>query len=520
MNKDTQNLSELYKTQVLNEAGGLIDKVRSKIPVGQAGQQRAKRNVFIKQKQKALKKHFDYQVPGRGFRNNVTGEEIQGFFNNQFGHMANKNTRFNGFLASSGVNGTLSSITPTQTYSRRQARKIIDKAILDGYNFYATGVDSLPSDTPSTEIPPVIPSTEIPPVITTDDDEDPPVEDPPVEDPPAGGDAGDDAEDELPPPELSIPTIEDPPVEDPPVEDPPVEDPPVEDPPVEDPPVEDPPVEDPAGGESREETLRKADERGLKLSDDGTEWVPKEPAAEEPTTPTFKTPDGTTLSDDEVNDMGGAEEPESNLEPYEQQAIDDVRSGNIPPSDSKTIDQMRSPMNRALNDRMNKRERDENLRAAQAQASRPSTAQRDANLQAADDQARRDANLRAAQAQATPSVQQPAEEKPFELESEPIQQPEPVQMELPGTGVGEEPKGSWSKEDQKKIDTAMRELKKYFDSGPDQMSRSKSLSTLAKQIKADPNMAPFFDQYKHKGNPLFEKYNVTNINDLAKLLDN
>ena len=458
MNKDTQNLSELYKTQVLNEAGGLIDKVRSKIPVGQAGQQRAKRNVFIKQKQKALKKHFDYQVPGRGFRNNVTGEEIQGFFNNQFGHMANKNTRFNGFLASSGVNGTLSSITPTQTYSRRQARKIIDKAILDGYNFYATGVDSLPSDTPSTEIPPVIPSTEIPPVITTDDDEDPP--------------------------------------------------------------VEDPPVEDPAGGESREETLRKADERGLKLSDDGTEWVPKEPAAEEPTTPTFKTPDGTTLSDDEVNDMGGAEEPESNLEPYEQQAIDDVRSGNIPPSDSKTIDQMRSPMNRALNDRMNKRERDENLRAAQAQASRPSTAQRDANLQAADDQARRDANLRAAQAQATPSVQQPAEEKPFELESEPIQQPEPVQMELPGTGVGEEPKGSWSKEDQKKIDTAMRELKKYFDSGPDQMSRSKSLSTLAKQIKADPNMAPFFDQYKHKGNPLFEKYNVTNINDLAKLLDN
>ena len=113
-----------------------------------------------------------------------------------------------------------------------------------------------------------------------------------------------------------------------------------------------------------------------------------------------------------------------------------------------------------------------------------------------------------------PEEEPPAEEEPFELESEPIQQPEPEQMELPGTGVGEEPKGSWREEDQKKIDSAMRELKKYFDAGPDQMSRSESLSKLAKQIKADPNMAPFFEQYKRKG-VLTEHYN-NYINDKFK----
>ena len=113
-----------------------------------------------------------------------------------------------------------------------------------------------------------------------------------------------------------------------------------------------------------------------------------------------------------------------------------------------------------------------------------------------------------------PEEEPPAEEEPFELESEPIQQPEPEQMELPGTGVGEEPKGSWREEDQKKINAAMRELKKYFDAGPDQISRAESLSKLAKQIKADPNMAPFFEQYKHKG-VLTEHYN-TFINDKFK----
>ena len=57
MNNDSNNISKLYSKQVkLDEAGGLIDKARSKIPapfgIGQAGQQKAARNVTINNRQK------------------------------------------------------------------------------------------------------------------------------------------------------------------------------------------------------------------------------------------------------------------------------------------------------------------------------------------------------------------------------------------------------------------------------------------------------------------------------------
>lgn len=159
MNNDTNNISKLYSEQVkLDEAGGLIDKARSKIPapfgIGQAGQQKAARNVTINNRQKELKKAFDYRVPGEGFLGKVTGQEIQGFFNNLFSPMISTNDQLKGFLPNRGLNPTLDDIDINKKYSRREARKILDNAVQQGYDFMSTGVVKGTSSDTSPVIPP------------------------------------------------------------------------------------------------------------------------------------------------------------------------------------------------------------------------------------------------------------------------------------------------------------------------------------------------------------------------------
>ena len=441
MNNDSNNLSKLYTEQVkLDEAGGLIDKARSKIPapfgIGQAGQQKAARNVKINSRQKELKKAFDYRVPGEGFLGKVTGQEIQGFFNNLFSPMVKNNDQLKGFLPNRGVNPALDDIDINKKYSRREARKILDNAVQQGYDFMSTGIVKGASSetTPSTETTPEVTPETTPETTPEVDEVDPPTDretlDPAdFKDPYAfapGSTIGT-------PDDTTTPTVPTP------TED------------------ETTPEEEPFELES--EPIEQPDPEQLELPGTGV--------GEQPSTNIVDNFDDLQPGDGKIwsdNDTGVRWTKDKNSDIY--YAKPDTDDWTKHSSSDKTIDDMRSPMNRAMNRQMDT---------------------------------------------------SPDNER-FELESEPIQQPDPEQLELPGTGVGEQPKGSWREEDQKKIDAAMNELKKYFDVGPDQMSRAESLSKLAKQIKADPNMAPFFEKYKRgKNRPLLE--HKTYFSDLIKMLD-